>query len=61
VPVELTRFKHYKLCDISLWYEPENSQERLPSKKGFAIQQDRLGGLIEVLQEAKRMSEKITD
>lgn len=56
IRVRLTEFKEFKLVDIRTFYEPENSQEKRPCGKGFAIRRDLLPELIEVLQKAQRMS-----
>jgi len=37
VRVSLTEYKGHKLIDLRIYYEPEEGQERRPTKKGITI------------------------
>jgi hypothetical protein len=37
VRVSLTEYKGHKLIDLRIYYEPEDGEERRPTKKGITI------------------------
>ena len=53
VRVALTEFKGYKLLDVRVWTERNDSTERVPTKKGISIKLAQLDELIGALEQAK--------
>ena len=57
IRIRLTEFKNTELCDIRLWYEASDSQEKRPTSKGFSVRRTLLRPLIEALEKAESMCE----
>jgi Transcriptional Coactivator p15 (PC4) len=54
VRVSLTEYKGHKLIDLRIYYEPEDGEDRRPTKKGITIDV----GLYPELKKAMFMIEK---
>jgi hypothetical protein len=51
--VRLTRFKGHDLVDVRLFQEPDDSDERMPTKRGITLRVDRLHELVDALRQAE--------
>ena len=56
--VRLTRFKGHDLVDVRLFQEPDDSDERMPTKRGITLRVDRLHELVEALHQAEAEARK---
>ena len=54
VRVRLSRFKGRDLVDVRIYAEPDDSDERRPTKRGIALRVERLPELLEALHQAER-------
>lgn len=56
IRIRRRRFKDREYLDLRIWREPDNSQERIPTRKGVCVRWDLLPELLEALRQAEGMT-----